>query len=276
MNQIAELRQIGNRARQDLVEMIFLSHAGHTGGSLSVIDLLTILYYAVMDIDPQHPAWEDRDRLVLSKGHAAPALYVTLMGRGFFSRKYINTLRTFNGILQGHPDMRKTPGIDYTSGSLGNGLGIGNGIALAARLRKATYHTYVILGDGELQEGTVWESAMSTSALGLANLTVIVDNNGLQVEDHTNKIKNLGDLKAKWQSFGFDAIEIDGHNYNELLVTLQKTKEPHERPIAIIADTIKGKGISFIEDQIDWHKGNFTEETYMSAIKELKEEAECL
>lgn len=276
MDQIAELKRIGNQARQDLVEMIYSSQAGHTGGSLSVIDLLTVLYYAVMDIDPQYPDWENRDRLVLSKGHAAPALYVTLMRRGFFSTKYINTLRKFNGILQGHPDMNKTPGVDYTSGSLGNGLGVGNGIALAARLRKATYHTYVILGDGELQEGTVWESALSTNALGLSNLTVIVDNNGLQVEDRTNNIKSLGNLKAKWQSFGFDVVEINGHDYNALFTTLMDTKKPHEHPIAIIANTIKGKGISFIENQINWHKGNFTEQTYMSAIKELNEEAQCI
>lgn len=272
MDQITELMKIGNQARQDIVEMIYRAKAGHAGGSLSVIDILTVLYYAIMDVDPANPQWEDRDRLILSKGHAAPALYVTLMEKGYFSKEHIGTLRKFGSILQGHPDMTKTPGIDYTTGSLGNGLGVGNGYAMAARLRGAHYHTYVVVGDGELQEGTIWESAMTTSTQHLTNLTVIVDNNGLQVENFTKNIKDLGDLRAKWESFGFDTTVIDGHDYQQLLQAFQKTKEPHERPMAIIANTIKGKGVSFAENQIGWHKGDFTEETYQQAMRELKEE----
>lgn len=271
MDQITELKKIGNQARQDIVEMIYRAKAGHAGGSLSVIDILTVLYYAIMDVDSANPQWEDRDRLILSKGHAAPALYVTLMEKSYFSKEHIGTLRKFGSILQGHPDMTKTPGVDYTTGSLGNGLGVGNGYAMAARLRGAHYHTYVVVGDGELQEGTIWESAMTTSTQYLTNLTVIVDNNGLQVEDFTKNIKDLGNLRAKWESFGFDTMVIDGHDYQQLLQTFQKTKEPHEHPMAIIANTIKGKGVSFAENQIGWHKGDFTEEAYQQAMRELKE-----
>lgn len=276
MDRVTELEKKGNQARQDIVEMIYRAKAGHAGGSLSVIDILTVLYYAIMDIDPSRPQWEDRDRMILSKGHAAPALYVTLMEKGYFSKEHIGTLRKFGSILQGHPDMTKTPGVDYTTGSLGNGLGAGNGYAMAAKLRGASYHTYVVLGDGELQEGTVWESAMTTSSQHLTNLTVIVDNNGLQVEDYTKNIKDLGDLKAKWESFGFETTVIDGHDYEQLLETLRKTKEPHDRPMAIIANTVKGKGVSFAENQIGWHKGDFTEESYLQAMKELKEEGDQL
>ena len=269
---IKELKRIGLKARIDTVQMIYEAKAGHTGGSLSVIDILTVLYYSVMRVDPKRPQWEDRDRLILSKGHAAPALYVTLMNMGYFPHETIHTLRAFGSILQGHPDMTKTPGVDYTTGSLGNGLGAGNGYALAAKLRGADYHTYVILGDGELQEGTIWESAMTTSAKHLSNLTVIVDNNGLQVEGRTSEIKDLGNLKAKWESFGFETIDINGHDYKELLDSLARTKQQHEKPFAIIANTIKGKGISFTEDQVNWHKGDFTQETFELAMKELRGE----
>lgn len=275
-DRIQELKRIGNQARQDIVQMIYEAQSGHVGGSFSVIDILTVLYYAVMNVNPQNPSWSDRDRLVLSKGHAAPALYATLMRRGYFPAEVIHTLRRFQSILQGHPDMLKTPGVDYSSGSLGNGLGVGNGFAMAAKLDNKDYHTYVILGDGELQEGTVWESAMTTSAKGLNNLTVIVDDNGLQVEDRTKNIKDIGDLGQKWQSFGFDVMEIDGNDYPALLVALSKTKQSHVRPMAVIARTVKGKGVSFIENQLNWHKGDFTEETYKQAMNELREEAKRL
>ncbi len=271
MDNISELQRLSNLARQDIVEMIYQAKAGHAGGSLSVIDILTVLYYDVMNVDPRQPAWPDRDRLILSKGHAAPALYVTLMNKGYFSRDHITTLRKMGSILQGHPDMRKTPGVDYTSGSLGNGLGVGNGMALAARLTGRSYHTYVILGDGELQEGTVWESAMTASTKGLTNLTVIVDDNGLQVEGTVDQVKSLGDLAAKWRAFGFETVEVDGHDHAQLSRVLRATKLPHEKPIAVIAHTVKGKGLSFAENQLGWHKGDFTEETYQQAMRELKE-----
>lgn len=273
---IRELRLVGNQARRDIVQMIYEAKAGHVGGSLSVIDILTVLYYDVMRVDPKNPGWADRDRLVLSKGHAAPALYATLLRKGYIPMEAIHTLRKFHSILQGHPDMRKTPGVDYTSGSLGNGLGIGNGMALAAKLRGADYHTYVVLGDGELQEGTVWESAMTASAKGLNDLTVIVDINGLQVEERTENIKPLGSLRDKWESFGFAVTEVDGHDYTALLTALRATKQPHDRPMCILAKTVKGKGLSFAEDQLNWHKGDFTDETYAQAMAELQKEAEAI
>lgn len=272
MIQIEELQKLGTEARLDIVQMIYEAKAGHAGGSMSVIDILTVLYYAVMNVDPARPDWDNRDRLVLSKGHAAPALYVTLMNKGYFPRDAIHTLRTFKSLLQGHPDMTKTPGVDYTTGSLGNGLGIGNGFAMAARLRGLDYHTYVILGDGEIQEGTIWESAMTAAAKCLTNLTVIIDNNGLQVEGRTSEIKPFGDYRMKWESFGFETVEIDGHDYEQILNALQRSKISHRRPLVIIANTIKGKGVSFMEDQLNWHKGDFTEDTYAQAVDELKRE----
>jgi len=274
MERTEELRRISTLARQDVVQMIYEAHAGHVGGSLSIMDILTALYYGVMNVDPRNPQWEDRDRLVLSKGHAAPALYVTLMNKGYFSREHLGTLRKMGSILQGHPDMRKTPGLDFTSGSLGNGLGLGNGMALAARLSGKDYHTYVILGDGELQEGTVWESAMTAGAKKLSNLTAIVDINGLQVEGAVKDIKDLGDLRGKWESFGFAVTEVDGHDMEQLYPALLRTKEPHDRPMAILAHTVKGKGLSFAEGQMNWHKGDFTPENYAQAMRELKEALE--
>lgn len=274
MKSITELKQLSCEARRHLVDMVYHVKAGHLGGSMSVMDILTTLFYGVMNVDPQNPHWEDRDRLVLSKGHAAPALYTLLAMQGFFPLEELNTLRQMNSRLQGHPDMNKTPGVDFTSGSLGNGLGIGNGFAMAAKLGKKDYHVYVVLGDGELQEGTVWESAMTTATKHLNNLTVIVDNNHLQVEDRTDNIKDIKPLTEKWSSFGFETFCLSGHDHAALLEVLKKTKLPHEKPMAIICDTVKGKGVSFMEDQVGWHKGDLNEELYAQAKKELAQEAE--
>ena len=262
------LSEIARRIRCDIVEMVHKAGSGHPGASLSCADIVTALYFDVMRIRPEEPDWPDRDRFILSKGHACPVHYAALAHRGFFSREQLWTLRQIDSILQGHPNMRDTPGVDMTAGSLGNGLSCGVGMALGAKLNKQDLMVYVILGDGELQEGAVWEAAMSAAHYGLNNLVAIVDDNGLQLDGRTCDVMNTCPLPDKWNSFCWQVVEVDGHNIPMLCQVLKDARHS-ERPTCVIAHTVKGKGVSFMEDQCDWHGRWPTAEETAAALREL-------
>ena len=266
---ISDLEKRALFIRQNIIKMIHKAGSGHPGGSLSAVEILTALYFHIMKIRPKEPDWSDRDRFILSKGHACPVLYAALAERGYFPIKELDTLRKMGSILQGHPDMQKTPGVDITSGSLGQGLSVGVGMALAAKLDRKEYHTYVLLGDGELQEGQIWEAAMSAAHYLLNNLTVIIDYNGLQVDGKTSEIMEVSPIKEKWSAFNWDVIEADGHNFNEILDALIKAKKSKSKPFVIIVRTIKGKGVSFMENKVDWHGRSINDEELRIALKEL-------
>ncbi|MDU5106833.1 transketolase [Clostridium sp.] len=267
---IEELKNIANDIRIDIVDMVATAKSGHPGGSLSVTDILTVLYFHEMNIRSNEPKWEDRDRLVLSKGHAAPALYAVLSKRGYFPKEELKTLRKFKSKLQGHPDMKKTLGVDMSTGSLGQGLSAANGMALAGKLDKKDYRVYAILGDGELQEGQVWEAAMSSAHYKLDNLVAFVDFNGLQIDGSNEEVMNVSPVDKKFEAFGWNVLVIDGHNFEEIKNALDKAKEVKERPTAIIAKTVKGKGVSFMENQSSWHGTAPNEEQRKQALSELK------
>lgn len=256
--------------REDVIRMIHTAKAGHPGGSLSAVEMVTALYFHVLNIDPKNPRWADRDRFVLSKGHACPVLYAALARRGFFDPKHLNTLRQYHSILQGHPDMNKTPGLDMTAGSLGNGLSVGVGMALSAQLHKQDYTTYVMLGDGEIQEGMVWEAAMSAAHHDLKNLVAIVDCNGVQINGWVNDVMRVEPLADKWRAFGWAVVEVNGHNMTDVLTALH-TAKTMRKPTAILMRTVKGKGVSFMEDQPKWHGAAPTEEELVQAIAQIKE-----
>jgi transketolase len=272
---IRYLTRKANDIRQDIIRMIHQAKAGHPGGALSAADIVTVLYFQVMRIDPRNPDWEERDRFILSKGHACPVWYAALAEKGYFEMQHLDTLRKFHSILQGHPDMKKTPGIDMTSGSLGNGLSLGVGMALAAKRKRQSYHIYVMLGDGEIQEGMVWEGAMAGAHYNLDNLTVIVDYNGLQVDGWNKEVMNIYPLVEKWQAFGWSVVEIDGHNISEILDAFQKAHKI-KGPVVIIAHTVKGKGVSFMENACEWHGLAPNDEETTEALHELESEAESL
>ena len=233
-------------------------------------DMITALYFHVMRIDPQNPRWEDRDRFVLSKGHACPALYAALARRGFFDPKHLTTPRQYHSILQGHPDMNKTPGIDISSGSLGNGLAIGVGMAMSGRLHHQDYMTYVMLGDGEVQEGMVWEAAMAAHHHDLGNLVAIVDCNGVQINGWVNEIMTVEPLADKWRAFGWNVVEVNGHNMKDLLTVLH-TAKTMRHPTVILMRTVKGRGVSFMEDDCKWHGNSPSDEELVQAILEIGE-----
>jgi transketolase len=256
--------------RKEILDMIYRAQTGHPGGSLSATEILTCLYYNHMNIDPANPEWGDRDRFILSKGHAAPLLYVILADLGYFPKAILDTFRQIGSILQGHPDMRKTPGVDMTSGSLGQGLSIGIGLALGAKLNNQYFNTYVLLGDGELNEGQVWEAAMFANKVKLDNLIAIIDYNGVQLDGSCNEIMPIFPLKQKWESFGWRVIEINGHNIAEILNGLEWAKQITDAPVVVIADTVKGKGVSFMENNHKWHGTPPSKEQYERAIKELE------
>ena len=260
--------------RQDIVTMIHEAGAGHPGGALSAADMITALYFHVLNIDPKDPAWPDRDRFILSKGHACPALYAALARRGYFDVKELHTLRKYHSILQGHPDMNKTPGVDMTSGSLGNGLSCGVGMALSAVLHKQDYMTYVMLGDGETQEGLVWEAAMAASHHDLKNLVAIVDCNGVQINGWVNEIMTVEPLADKWRAFGWAVVETDGHDMRSILTALH-TAKTMRRPTAILMRTVKGKGVSFMEDVAKWHGQAPNEEELVLALRDIREGGEA-
>ena len=251
--------------REDILKMIAKAGAGHPGGSLSAIDMITALYFHVMNIDPERPDWPDRDRFILSKGHACPAQYAALARRGYFDPKELLTLREYHSILQGHPDMLKTPGIDFSTGSLGNGLSIGLGMALSAKIHGQSYMTYVMMGDGEQQEGLIWEAAMAVD-----NLIAIVDANGVQINGWVNDIMRIEPLADKWRAFGWQVVECAGNNMNEVLHALH-TAKTMRAPAVIIMRTVKGKGVSFMEDDCLWHGAAPSDEELVQAISEIKD-----
>lgn len=239
--------------RRNIIEMISEAKAGHPGGSLSAADIVTALYFHFMRVDPQNPDWEDRDRFVLSKGHACPVWYAVLAEKGFFDKKELMTLRKLDSILQGHADMRKTPGVDMTVGSLGQGICAGLGMALSGKLRKKDYHVYVMVGDGECQEGSVWEAAMAAAKWKLNNFTVFVDKNRLQNDTFVDDVMPVDPLDEKWEAFGWNVLRIDGHNMQQIVDATESALKMKSKPTVIIADTIKGKGVSFMENVAEWH-----------------------
>jgi len=254
------------------LEMIHQAGSGHPGGSLSVADIVAALYFHELNIDPLNSVWPDRDRVVLSKGHGCPVLYAALARRGFFSEDELWTLRQLGSRLQGHPDMRKTPGIDATTGSLGQGLSIAVGMAIAAEIDAAGYYVYAILGCGELQEGQVWEAAMSAAHYRLRNLIAVVDYNALQIDGCNADVMEIAPLKEKWTAFGWRVLEIDGHDMQQILAAFAEVKETQTQPqpSVIIARTTKGKGISFMENQTKWHSGSPTQDKFIQAMQELR------
>jgi transketolase len=270
--EIASLETTARELRRDILEITYAAgpeRKGHPGGALSLVEIVTALYFAAMRVDPKRPDWPERDRLILSKGHACPVLYAALARRGFFGREAFAGFRKAGGMLQGHPDMKRIPGIDMTAGSLGHGLGAGIGMALAARMDQKDYRTYVILGDGELQEGLVWEGAMSAPFLRLDNLCVIIDRNGLQSCGRVDDTLPLDPLAAKWKDFGWHVLEAEGHSLREILAALSTAEAEKSRPTVIIAATVKGKGFSFMEHDNSWHQKAPTAEQYNQALKEL-------
>ena len=246
---VKELEKIANNIRIGIIEAVHSANSGHPGGSLSCADILTVLYFNQMNIDESKPKDKCRDRFVLSKGHCAPALYSTLAERGFFDKKLLKTLRKIDSNLQGHPDMNKIPGVDMTTGSLGQGLSAANGMALASKLDGEGIRVYCLCGDGELQEGQIWEAVMSASHYKLDNLCLVVDNNNLQIDGNVDHVMNIYPLSEKFKSFGFEVINVDGHNISELILAFEQAKKVKKKPTVIIANTIKGKGVSFMENE---------------------------
>ncbi len=250
---VEELESKAKHIRRKIVEMVAAAGSGHPGGSLSAADIVTALYYNVMRIDPTKPDWPDRDRFVLSKGHAAPVLYAALAGRGYFPEEDLLSLRKLGSPLQGHPDMKKLPGVEMSTGSLGQGLSAANGMALAAKLDGKDYRLYVLLGDGESQEGQIWEAAMAAAHYKLDNVTAFLDHNRLQIDGCTEDVMCPEPLPDKWRAFGWDVQVINGHNIKEILDALAKAREVKGKPQMIIAETVKGKGVSFMENEAGWH-----------------------
>lgn len=264
-----ELEVISKEIRKKIVEMIYHAKSGHPGGSLSIADILTVLYFEEMNIDVNDVKMPNRDRFVLSKGHAAPALYATLMEKGFLPKSLVTELRRFGSPLQGHPDLKKVDAIEMSTGSLGQGLSAANGMALSSKIFKPDFRVYTILGDGELQEGQCYEAAMAASHYKLDNLVAFIDNNNLQIDGDVDKVMSIYPLKDKFISFGWEVIEIDGHNLDEIKGALAKAREVKGKPTAIIAKTIKGKGVSFMENNAGWHGKAPSKEEFELAMKEL-------
>jgi transketolase len=257
--------------RNQVVDIIYHAGSGHSGGSLSSVEILWTLYSEVLNVRPDDPHWPDRDRFVLSKGHAAPALYVILAREGFFPPEELASLRRAGSMLQGHPDMRKTPGVEVSTGSLGMGISVGVGMALAARLGGKRYGVYVLVGDGELQEGQNWEAMMAAAKYRLANLVIIVDRNRVQLDGPTEEIMPLGHVADKMRSFGLEVTECDGHDCRALYDALRWAAEARDGPRAIVAHTVKGKGVSFMEGESAWHGRRIGDEDYAAAKRELEE-----
>lgn len=265
-----ELHNISMNIRKDIINSVAGAKSGHPGGSLSIADILTVLYFDKMNIDPQNPKDEDRDRLVLSKGHAAPALYSTLAERGYFDKKELSTLRKYGYMLQGHPDMKSTPGVDMSTGSLGQGLSAANGMAIAGKLDGKDYTVYTILGDGEIQEGQIWEAAMTSAHYKLNNIVAFVDHNGLQIDGSNEEVMNVNSISDKFSAFGWNVLKVDGHDIEELKNVIDKAKCENVKPSVIICSTVKGKGVSFMENNAGWHGSAPNEEERVKAIEDLE------
>ena len=263
------LVSLSKNVRKNIIEMIYESKSGHPGGSLSCADILTYLYYEEMNVEVNNPKWDKRDRFVLSKGHAAPALYSVLAEKGFFSKEELKTLRKTGGLLQGHPDSKHIPGVDVSTGSLGQGISNAVGMALGLKAQSNNARVYVVLGDGELQEGIVWEAAMAAAHYKLDNLVAIVDFNGLQIDGKNEEVMSINPLDEKFKGFGFNVIKCSGHDYDELDKAFKNAEETKGKPTIIIAKTIKGKGVSFMENQAGWHGQAPNKEQTEQAITEI-------
>lgn len=267
-----ELREKAKELRKMLLTMIYKAQSGHPGGSLSATDIVASLYFHTLRVDPKNPKWEDRDRFVLSKGHVCPVLYSALIMRGFISEDTIGTLRKQGSILQGHPDMKRCPGIEISTGSLGQGISCAVGMAIAGKMDEKEYRVYTLLGDGECDEGQVWEAAQAANKYQLDNLTVIIDNNGLQNDGFAKDIMPTLDLRAKFEAFGFQAVRIDGHNVDEITAALDFMKtQKNGKPKCIVCNTVKGKGVSFMENVAIWHGLAPNDEQYAQAMEDVEE-----
>lgn len=266
---IEELRSLAKTVRGDIVSMLTESCSGHPGGSLSAADILTTLFFGEMNIDPKNPKDADRDRFVLSKGHAAPVLYSVLARRGYFPVEELSTLRKIGSRLQGHPSMKCLPGIDMSTGSLGQGISVAVGMSLAGKIDNKDYRVYALLGDGELEEGQVWEAAMSAAHYRLDNLTAFVDFNGLQIDGDIKEVMSPCPIDKKFEAFGWNVIVINGHDYEEIINAIQKAKSTKGAPTCIVCNTVKGKGVSFMENEAAWHGTAPTKEQCEQAIKEI-------
>lgn len=267
---IQELEEISSKTRKLILETLAEAKSGHPGGSLSAVEILVALYYVVMRHDPKNPKWPDRDRFILSKGHAAPLLYSILAQHSYFPIEQLKTLRKINSSLQGHPDPKKTPGIEMAAGSEGVGLSVAVGQALAARIDKKNYRVYVMMGDGEMQEGQVWEAAMCASKYGLDNVTAIVDRNGIQQDGLTEQIMPIEPLNSKWKAFNWNVIEVDGYDFNQILDAFSRARQVRNKPTVIIAHTTKGKGVEFMEWSPEYHGKVPDKETVSKIIREMK------
>ncbi|MBE5925374.1 MAG: transketolase [Lachnospiraceae bacterium] len=275
MNQL-ELKKTANEVRKGIVTAVHSAKSGHPGGSLSAADILTYLYFEEMNVDPQMPQMEERDRFVLSKGHVAPALYSVLAHRGYFPVEDLKMLRKVGSYLQGHPDKKGTPGVDMSSGSLGQGISVAVGMALSAKLQDRAYRVYTLLGDGEIQEGQVWEAAMFAGHKNLDNLVVIVDNNGLQIDGSIDAVCSPYPIDEKFKAFNFNVINIDAHDFEQIEAALKEARNTKGMPTAIIAKSVKGKGVSFMENKAEWHGSAPNDEKYEIAMEELKKAGEAL
>ena len=268
---IKELEKLANEIRIQIINQVYNANSGHPGGSLSSTDILTVLYFNQMNINEKEPQSPLRDRFVLSKGHCVPALYATLAKRGFIKEEELTKFRKIDGLLQGHPDKNKVPGIDMSTGSLGQGLSVANGMAISSKMNHKGYRVYCLLGDGEIEEGQVWEAAMTASKYKLDNLCVVVDSNNLQIDGTVEEVKGLDNIEGKFKNFGFNTIVVNGHDMQQLIDSFETAKLTKGKPTAIIAKTVKGKGISFMEGKAEWHGKAPNKEQYEQAIKELKE-----
>ncbi|THB68965.1 MAG: transketolase [Desulfovibrio sp.] len=271
---VAYLQEKAKEVRLRIIEMIHKANSGHPGGSLSAADMVTALYFDFLRLDPEKPRWADRDRFILSKGHACPVLYATLAMRGYFPLETLDTLRQFESILQGHP-IHKTPGVDMTTGSLGHGLSIGLGMALEGKLRKADFRVFVLLGDGEINEGHVWEAAMAASKFGTDNLVAMVDRNRLQMDGFCDEIMPMGDIGAKFRAFGWETLAMDGHDMRDVVLTIEKALLVKGKPTVIVAETTKGRGVSYMQDVCGWHGRCPNEDEFTCAMDEIRSNA-CL
>jgi transketolase len=275
MNQ-RKLQQMANEIRKGIVTSVHAAKAGHPGGSLSAADIYSYLYFEEMNVDPKEPKKQDRDRFVLSKGHCAPGLYAALALKGFFPTEDLVTLRHVGSYLQGHPDMKHIPGVDMTSGSLGQGLSAAVGMALSGKLSEENYRVYALLGDGEIQEGQIWEAAMFAGAKKLDSLVVIVDNNNLQIDGSVEEVCSPYPIDKKFEAFNFHVINIDGHDFEQIDKAFLEAKQTKGMPTAIIAKTVKGKGVSFMENSVSWHGTAPNDEQYKEAMEELEKAGEAL
>ena len=274
---IPELKRMANTIRRDIIDIAFKAQGpSHPGPALSSADIVTALYFNIMRVDPQNPQWEDRDRFVISKGHACPVVYSALAEKGFFPKEWLYTIRRVDSHLQGHPDMKKTPGIDMTSGSLGNGLSAALGMAIFLKHAKKDSQVYCLLGDGEIQEGLVWEAVLAAPAMGVDNLTAIVDCNHLQSCGAVTDIQHVPGMAKAWEAIGWNVIRINGHNMEEIVSALERARDFRGMPTCIMADTVKGKGVSYMEFDNAWHQKIPSEAQYYQAVQELEEARKCL